>query len=218
MGSPGDFAADADFDKTDFFVQNPKGEQIKYRAHEGFVRYYSSIRESVRAEVDRLMSQLGSVNEVVLSGHSLGGAMATLCAVDLATKFPDINIALWTYGCPRTFVGNTKSSENDEHAYNAHVLLTTNGNTNHRYMADGDPVPSLNLESLGYMHCGDGLELHHGGSSKCKHCGIDNCVYLGAVQSHFKDNYHKLMKEDGPNKCGTRNAAGVFVPASKSEL
>ena len=50
----------------------------------------------------------------------------------------------------------------------AHILLSTKGNTNHRYMADGDFAPpgnhGIGTENLGFMHCGNGLELRSGGS------------------------------------------------------
>jgi len=219
----GDFAADADFAKSDFTVSKSNGESEVFVAHKGFVRYYSSIRESVLNEVERLIAQSqqngNPCKELLLSGHSLGGAMANLCSVDLAAKYPQYKVSLWTYGNPRVFAGNTKAKENKESAYNAHILQTTNGNTNHRYMADGDPVPVANLENFGFMHCGDGLELHGGGFKKCKHCGIDHVDDVGAVSSHFKSNYHKIMVDDCPARCGTRNAQGVWQAAnSHSEL
>lgn len=39
-----------------------------------------------------------------ITGHSLGGAMGTLCFADLASKFPRLALALHTFGSPR--VGN----------------------------------------------------------------------------------------------------------------
>jgi len=47
--------------------------------------------------------------KVMLTGHSLGGALATLCAYDIATRTPcaayDVDISCYTFGAPR--VGNT---------------------------------------------------------------------------------------------------------------
>ena len=47
-------------------------------------------------------------------------------------------------------------------SFAAHRLLTRNSNTVHRYLADGDPVPSLPSNKLGYMHTSDGLEVDKG--------------------------------------------------------
>merc|ERR1711934_1057940 len=164
-------------------------------AQPGFVKFYQAIRESVLDEVDKLMSQLQKAGrpctELLVSGHSLGGALANLGAVDLAAKYPDTKVSLWTYGCMRVFAENTKAAaQEDDSAYNAHILLSTKGNTNHRYMADGDFAPpgnhGIGTENLGFMHCGNGLELRSGGSGKSKHCGMDHTdTFKGRIDAHY---------------------------------
>ena len=114
---------------ADFIVRKNNGDELKFRAQPGFVRFYQAIRESVLDEVDKLMSQLQKAGrpctELLISGHSLGGALANLGAVDLAAKYPDTKVSLWTYGCMRVFAGNTKAAaQEDDSAYNGELQAT----------------------------------------------------------------------------------------------
>ena len=56
-------------------------------------------------------------DELLITGHSLGGAMANLCALDLAASDPDMKVSLYTYGSPRVFRGNTKEKANMDAAF-----------------------------------------------------------------------------------------------------
>ena len=57
------------------------------------------------------------VREILVSGHSLGGGMATLAALDLATLYADVAISLYTYGSPRVLIGDTTASGKLDSAY-----------------------------------------------------------------------------------------------------
>ena len=37
-----------------------------------------------------------------MAGHSLGGALATLAAYGVAKEHPDVTVACYTFGAPRT--------------------------------------------------------------------------------------------------------------------
>lgn len=63
------------------------------RAHAGFVRTYAAIRGAVKV----------STPKVVFAGHSLGGALATLAALDFA---PRAAVTLVTFGAPHVGDGN----------------------------------------------------------------------------------------------------------------
>ncbi|GMH35233.1 hypothetical protein BSKO_03101 [Bryopsis sp. KO-2023] len=55
------------------------------KAHKGFLKAYRSVEPCVRDVVDSLTG--GSSDwKVYVTGHSLGGALATLCALDLVTR------------------------------------------------------------------------------------------------------------------------------------
>jgi hypothetical protein len=116
----------------------PRGLKI----HAGFEASYVPVRAKIQASVVKLAKQFPDF-QIVFTGHSLGGAMAQLAAVD----YHDINgnadrISLYTYGAPR--VGN------DDWARFVDQLPFAN--RMYRIARSGDPVPNLPLISMGYQH------------------------------------------------------------------
>ena len=67
--------------------------------HRGFYQHYMSLRTNLFTYLATLPG-----HRVLLTGHSLGGALATICALDLALLLPDIQISAYTFNSPR--VGN----------------------------------------------------------------------------------------------------------------
>ncbi|MGG6293972.1 lipase family protein [Leptolyngbya sp. AN02str] len=69
--------------------------------HRGFVTAYFSVRDEIH---DYVKNHPGST--AIVTGHSLGGALATLCAVDIQYNFSKQlkAIAAYTFGSPK--VGN----------------------------------------------------------------------------------------------------------------
>eukprot|EP00180_Rhodochaete_pulchella_P001459 Plantae.Rhodophyta-Rhodochaete_pulchella.ctg22730.p1 GENE.Plantae.Rhodophyta-Rhodochaete_pulchella.ctg22730~~Plantae.Rhodophyta-Rhodochaete_pulchella.ctg22730.p1 ORF type:complete len:595 (+),score=98.16 Plantae.Rhodophyta-Rhodochaete_pulchella.ctg22730:137-1786(+) len=75
------------------------------KVHYGFLRAYTSVRETVTNVVQALLSQVDEEYTIWQTGHSLGGALANLCAVDLAPQLEGIRGQIvYTFGAPR--VGN----------------------------------------------------------------------------------------------------------------
>jgi len=84
-----------DFD----YVQCPVSEVIEAGqglAHWGFLRSYASLRGQIQ---QLLESRWSPSTQVAISGISLGGALATLCAYDLA----DFSPHLYTFAAPSVF-------------------------------------------------------------------------------------------------------------------
>ena len=110
----GDWTANGDLvaKKITAVNWNLAGQQPHLYAHGGFLEYYNSVKGSVFLHVAKMISDRPA-SEIHVSGHSLGGAMANLCALDFAAKYPDVKVALWTFGAPRVFRG---LPENDSFA------------------------------------------------------------------------------------------------------
>lgn len=68
--------------------------------HSGFQNMWESLRESVGTQLQQITRDLGKPPQLYLGGHSLGGALATLAAVDLAAAhYPVARVV--TIGSPR---------------------------------------------------------------------------------------------------------------------
>ena len=72
---------------------NPKDN---IRIHKGFYDQYMSVRPKIYNNIKNINNE-----NIYISGHSLGGALAYVCAVDIfmVTKNPNINV--FTIGAPR---------------------------------------------------------------------------------------------------------------------
>jgi triacylglycerol lipase len=69
------------------------------RVHQGFQLVYLAMQASLDGLV---RSALGSSTEVLITGHSLGGAVSVLCAPDVAINMTKIVPKLHTYAGPRS--------------------------------------------------------------------------------------------------------------------
>lgn len=75
------------------------------KVHKGFYTQYSSISDKIKLKLDYLIKKYNQ-NNIICCGHSLGGGLSTICAVDLKySNYKDINLSNITFGSPR--VGNT---------------------------------------------------------------------------------------------------------------
>lgn len=102
--------------------------------HRGFTEAYLSVRD----DIHRFLKN-SNASQVILTGHSLGGALATLCAVDIQYNFSSA-IELYTFGSPR--VGNDGFRE----SFNRRVP------DSYRFVYGMDIVPALPRVWQGYRH------------------------------------------------------------------
>ena len=140
---------------------------VKINVHSGFWNAYLTIRKAIHAAVRRYL-QAG--DRLLITGHSLGGALATFAAIDLTLHtvrpfnmyterrasrdnrwnssssapsiFSPVLVTMYNYGSPR--VGSRKFAE----FYNQVVP------DSFRVVVDGDVVVTLPFSALAYRHVG----------------------------------------------------------------
>ena len=107
------------------------------KMHQGFANAYRTVRDAIHHYL-----QQHSRASVTVTGHSLGGAIATLCAVDVQYNFgPELGqISLYTYGSPR--VGNSGFRE----SFNRRVPRS------YRFVYGMDLVPAFPRPWQNYRH------------------------------------------------------------------
>lgn len=84
---------------SDMIASQRKFKYIKEDCltHRGFTDIYSSARK----RIIYALNQLSPDKALYITGHSLGAALATLCAIDVAANTAFVSPNLYTYGSPR---------------------------------------------------------------------------------------------------------------------
>lgn len=124
--------------------------------HSGFFNAYASVREAVWRVVDECMAAGGGGDwHVYVTGHSLGGALATLAAHEAAfTTFTSGSVAgltMYNYGSPR--VGNTEFAT----AFDAAVPDSWR-------VVNSDDVVARVPRAVGYRHVGHTVGIRKDGT------------------------------------------------------
>lgn len=155
--------------------------------HAGFMTSWRNTRCTIVPHVEQALSDYPDY-ELVLVGHSLGGAVAAIAALEFQARgwTPQVT----TFGEPR--VGNKPFNDYFDERFN----LTGNNRENSSYRRvthANDPVPLLPLEEWGYhMHAGEiyisksalpptRLDMHH-----CEGDQDINCI-AGGVSAGDED-------------------------------
>ncbi|RTK92714.1 MAG: hypothetical protein EKK61_03040 [Rickettsiales bacterium] len=117
-------------------------------------------------------------SKIYITGHSLGGAMASISYLMLFDIFADNidNVGLYTYAQPRWC--------RTESAAGAQKLFTSNNY--HRVVNYLDLVPQVPPEALGFTHLGTQYYLHKDGRL------LSEADYTLVAQQIDKDGYHEI--------------------------
>ncbi|KAF8731473.1 hypothetical protein AX14_004836 [Amanita brunnescens Koide BX004] len=118
----------------------PGSPDPKIQVHSGFLADWISVAAEV---VEIVKAQLHHHPEykLVIVGHSLGGALATLAALTFKLRFPEHPVRTYSYGSPR--VGNKEFAE---------FVNINFGQDAFRVVHTDDGVPTIIPKSLGYRH------------------------------------------------------------------
>lgn len=159
---------------TDELETPYKNVSPKIKTHKGFTEDYRKVRQTI---LDKIAT--GKYDTIIITGHSLGGSLATLCAVDSQFHFPDMRIINITFASPR--VGNKEFAK----SYDKRVPLTL------RIVNGEDYITKVPLNIQGYYHVG--TKIHIGYHNPL--CWLPIIRAIGSLY-HYPLLYLKNIKKD----------------------
>ena len=176
-----DFQNDASIDKVPFIND---GEKV----HIGFKYCWESVVGDTYDAIDTAIENLqGETTDIVVCGHSLGGAVATLYAHSIKKHYPHYNIKCVTIGSPR--VGNKTFKDN----YDSYEIDTL------RVVHNNDLV--THTPYIGFQHVNYQLRLDTDGNVLKRDKSLDALwLYLKAIFSgknikdHMGDGYMEALQ------------------------
>lgn len=131
---------------TELHPEFPKGAKIHY----GFMLDYQLIRDRLLQSFEFYLKTFPTARKIMLTGHSLGGVMAELFALDLNGRVmvPAKNVQIFTYGTPR--IGNAEFA----------AFVTGIGfESITRVTSNNDLIPLLPPRHISYVHYGQEMHL-----------------------------------------------------------
>jgi len=137
------YYTDLDFLDDDPELANKFGA---LKVHSGFHKEYLRYRDQVLKKVQEHPNK-----RIHVSGHSLGGALASLTSLDIVAQ-TGRDVTLVTFGAPR--VGNAAYQKLSDHLIPA----------TYRVVINGDPIPRVPGSLLDYQHSGKVLQIDDTGN------------------------------------------------------
>ncbi|MEM7335669.1 MAG: hypothetical protein AAF490_26560 [Chloroflexota bacterium] len=136
-----EFVESSSLESADLAPAHPRAQM-----HLGFVTAYMTVQDYVHNYVVKHQPK-----KITVTGHSLGGALATLCAVDMKlTYLGKYDVDLYTYGAP--CVGNTEFPD----------LFNTAVPKSYRFVNGLDVVPQVPRPWQGYKHVNHEIKIGKG--------------------------------------------------------
>jgi predicted lipase len=155
--------------------------------HAGFRHKLKSIEKQIRAILEEYNE---SYDKVIFTGHSLGGALATLAAPLFGEAYPTKSIECLTFGTPR--VGDAKFVE----WFNAKV------DSNFRVINEGDRVVALPIQKS-FLHVSDAISFSRSGRvaqvsdvppGRRLWRALENFDLESSLREHHLDTYQERLK------------------------
>jgi hypothetical protein len=128
-----DILTDVNINRVNLSLKNIK-ESHSPLVHSGFYNQFLELKQ----DIDQVLSDYTD-NDIYFSGHSLGGALATIASLKYKYEYPEKNIHCITFGSPR--VGNYKFTE----------YFNNKIDHSYRFVNDNDPVPCIPI-ALRFRH------------------------------------------------------------------
>ncbi|KAL6872586.1 Alpha/Beta hydrolase protein [Trichoderma longibrachiatum] len=133
--------------------EKPSHECTNCTVHMGFLQSWQSARKAVLPELKALRAQYPSY-PIHLVGHSLGGAVACLAALELKVSLGWDDVTVTTFGEPRA--GNAQFARFVDDVFDLDGIIDLEARSYRRVTHADDPVPLLPPGELGYSsHSGE---------------------------------------------------------------
>ncbi|KAF8493037.1 lipase class 3 family protein [Russula emetica] len=192
----------ADLTDLNFFLQglDPTlfpGLPSSIKVHEGFANEHAKTAATILAAVLALLKN-HNASSVVVTGHSLGAALALLDSVYLSLHLPaGTRVSMVGYGMPR--VGNPAFADYVDAMHSASSVMVTVTHFNNKK----DPIPVVPGRFLGFAHPAGEVHIQNDSGNSWFSCpGHDNPSQLcsvgdvpNVIQSNILD--HLGPYEDG---------------------
>jgi predicted lipase len=147
----------------------------KVNAYTGITEQYAKVR-------DMLHQFIKIPDEIMVTGHSLGGALATICSGDLKNNYPDKDISCVTFASPR--VGGYAFAKR----FNQLIPDSL------RYVYGSDSVTKVPPIYIHYKHVSTKVQL--GKLSKCEKILSPIRKITGNPKDHEPARYLKALKNN----------------------
>lgn len=162
----------------DFQIWRTKVDYLENtKVHSGFIKAYDSVRLDIHTEIAKHQVDK-EIRKIICTGHSLFGAIATICALDCAIQY-DIPVFCVTFGSPRV---GSKAFVN---LFNNYVEVSYRC-VRHKDPISFTPLPIRFKHVKGGIHFGNFLK--HVGSESLS---IYNCCGC-RVAHHSMDDYYEF--------------------------
>ena len=172
------------------YMNYPPSKRLffKPKVHMGFFKGY----ESVKPDIVNTINANPDIENLIVTGHSMGAALAVYCAFDMKREFNtrNLSISLYTFGCPE--VGNGSFIKR----------FKKKMTTSYRVVNDEDIVAKINLPGLTHVQTmvllnDKGITINPSKVTRFKEV-IDDPIAIitgEAVKDHLSKNYVKALEE-----------------------
>ncbi len=172
------------------------------RVHSGFNKYYNKLQQKLKQRINTLLASDNSIKHIIFTGHSLGGAIATLAVPDVSRWLEEngnthIERSLITFGSPR--VGNAQFAH--------YVDVEAKLKENFRVTYNKDPVtcvPAKKTDVTDVILYAMPLSMLSSTNEKFFHVGID--IHFTNYKEYILD-----TNDDSEIRCST------FSPGDHTE-
>eukprot|EP00898_Chlorokybus_atmophyticus_P004205 jgi/Chlat1/4786/Chrsp31S04776 len=167
--------------------ERAKGQTVN-KVHRGFYHAWRHVARKVVSIVQRERLKTDLPRSLLVTGHSLGGALAMICAHDVREylQIPREEIQVYTFGAPR--VGNLAFA----HHYDDLLPYTF------RVVVTQDVVTKVPMSLFGFRHCGK-LALFDGNNHNLllepswAELAILHKIPFGKAENHLLRHYRQAM-------------------------